>query len=98
MTRGTFSGTPSAGSCTGFTADATNYNGNGAGVVYSGLLSAFPTTTGTAFDDPKTSSVATWNSGDKHGYKVVLSLPAGADAAAQGKTATASITWLAVSS
>lgn len=98
VTRGTFSGTPAAGSCTGFTADTTNWNGSGAGVIYTGLLSAFPTSTGTAINDPNTASVATWNSADKHGYKLVLTLPAGTASGAQGLTATADFTWLAVSS
>jgi hypothetical protein len=87
VTRGTFSGTPSAGSCTGFTADATG------SVLYTGALSAFPTTSGTAIADPASS----WTSGDKRGYMLSLSLPAGAASAAQGKTATADFTWQAVS-
>jgi len=33
VTRGTFTGTPPAGSCTGFTADSTNYITQGAGVM-----------------------------------------------------------------
>src|SRR5439155_26116660 len=41
VTRG--SGT-SGVSCTSFSGDGTNYFGNGAGVIYSGLLSAYPTT------------------------------------------------------
>lgn len=98
VTRGTFSGTPSANSCTGFTADSTNWVGSGAGVMYSGLLSAFPVSSGTALNDPRTSSPESWTSGEKHGYKLTLTLPSGTVAAAQGKTATASFTWQAVSS
>ena len=40
MTRGTDS-SPSFASCANFTADSTNYIGSGAGVIYSGNLSAF---------------------------------------------------------
>jgi hypothetical protein len=42
ITRGT-QVSPTFPSCTCFTADATNYVGSGAGVVYSGTLSAFAT-------------------------------------------------------
>jgi hypothetical protein len=87
VTRGTFSGTPSAGSCTGFTADTTG------SVLYSGALSAFPVTTGTAIVDPDSS----WTSGEKRGYMLSLALPAGAASAAQGKTGSVDFTWQAVS-
>src|SRR5215217_7874262 len=43
VTRGTIAGTPAARSCTGFTADSADYLSRGAGVIYSGNLSAFPT-------------------------------------------------------
>lgn len=88
VTRGTFSGTPAAGSCTGFTADATG------SVLYDGTLASFPTTTGTAIADPASS----WTSGDKRGYKVTWSLPGATAAAAQGLSASLGITWQAVSS
>jgi len=42
VTRGT-DAAPSFDSCSGFTADVTNYIGAGAGVVYSGSLSGYPT-------------------------------------------------------
>jgi hypothetical protein len=42
VTRG--SGTSSFGSCSGFTADGTDYIGAGAGVIYSGKLSQYPST------------------------------------------------------
>src|SRR3954454_4742959 len=88
VTRGTFTGTPAAGSCTGFTADATG------SLLYTGLLSALPTTTGTAIADP----AASWTSGDNRGYKLQWTLPSGVAAAAQGKTASVDVTWQAVSS
>ena len=86
VTRGTFSGTPTAGSCTGFTADS-------GGTIYSGTLASFPSSTGTAVVD-----TPTWASGDKHGYKLTLTLPSGVSSSAQGLSATASFTWMAVSS
>src|SRR4051794_36025194 len=106
VTRGTFSGTPAAGSCTRFTADTTG------SVLYSGPLSAVPTTTGPArplhgarlpasptppgppLADPATS----WPSGDKRGYKLQWPLPSGAASAAQGLSASLDVTWQAVSS
>ena len=42
VTRGTDSN-PSFSGCTNFTADATNYNGLGAGVLFNGTLSTYPT-------------------------------------------------------
>jgi hypothetical protein len=86
VTRGTFSATPTAGSCTGFTADT-------GGQLYSGTLSAFPTTAGAALTD-----TVSWTNGTKRGYKFVVSLPAGTASAAQGLTASANFTWMAVSS
>lgn len=87
VTRGTFSSTPAAGSCTGFTADATG------SIIYDGTLSAFPTTTGTALAD-----TSSWTAGTKHGYKFVVTLPSGVSSDAQGLTASAAFTWQAVSS
>jgi hypothetical protein len=88
VTRGTFSGTPAAGSCTGFTADTTG------SVLYNGLLSAFPVTTGGAIADPASS----WTSGDKRGYKLQWTMPSNVASAAQGKSASVDVTWQAVSS
>ena len=88
VTRGTFSGTPTAGPCTGFTADASG------SVLFNDTLSNFPTTTGTAIADPASS----WTSGDKRGYKVQWTLPGGTAAAAQGLSASLGVTWQAVSS
>jgi hypothetical protein len=85
VTRGTFTGTPGAGSCTGFTPDS-------GGTLYSGTLASFPASTGSAIVD-----TPTWTSGDKHGYKLTLTLPSNVASGAQGLTATASFTWMAVS-
>jgi hypothetical protein len=97
VTRGTFSSTPAAGSCTGFTADTTAWSAYGAGVVYNGTLTSFPSSSGSALPDPSASSTATWTSGDTHAYKLVLKLPASAAGSAQGLSASASFTWQAVS-
>jgi hypothetical protein len=74
VTRGTFSGTPSAGSCTGFTADATNYIAQGVGVIYSGTLANWPTSAATAQVDPISSAPATWSPNATHGYELQVSL------------------------
>ncbi len=90
VTRGTDSG-PSFNSCTNFTADSTNYIGSGAGVVYSGSLSAFPTTYAAGLVDPTSGSPASWATSEAHSYKFVISL--NDNNAAQGLTSNASFTW-----
>jgi hypothetical protein len=94
ITRGT-QAAPSFPSCTGFTADATNYVGGGAGVVYSGTLSAFASTyadyAGGLLDAP--GSAQTWNANSAHVYKLTISLPSGAPSAAQGLSSTATFDW-----
>ena len=78
LTRGSFSGTPASGSCTGFTSDATNYIAQGAGVIYSGTLAALPSNAASALLDPTSASPATWTSQSAHGYRfqvTVLSDP-----------------------
>jgi hypothetical protein len=90
VTRGTQSA-PSFPSCTGFTADSTNYAGAGAGVVYSGTLSGFAsgyTNYSTGLVDPQT-----WNQNDAHVYRFTITLPSSAPAAAQGLSSTATFTW-----
>jgi hypothetical protein len=86
---------PTFPSCTGFTADSTNYVGSGAGVVYSGTLSNFASSyTGFAnglVDVP--GSAQTWSSGSAHSYMLTVSLPAGAPSAAQGLSSTATFSW-----
>jgi hypothetical protein len=87
ITRGTFSGTPSAGSCTGFTADASG------SVLFNSTLDNLPTSAGAAIADPSSS----WTSGDKRGYKLELWVPSGAGTGGQGLNATLGLTWQAVS-
>jgi hypothetical protein len=90
ITRGTNSA-PSFDSCAGFTADATNYNGDGPGVIYTGTLSALPATYAAAIVDPKAATPATWNTTDEHSYKFVVSLAD--NNSAQTLSGTATFTW-----
>jgi hypothetical protein len=94
VTRGTQT-SPTFPSCSGFTADSTNYVGAGAGVMYSGTLSGF-SSTHTNFanglvDAP--GSAQTWTTGSGRSYMFTLSLPGNAPAAAQGLSSTATFTW-----
>jgi hypothetical protein len=89
VTRGTESA-PTFDTCGGFTADATNYVGAGAGVVYSGALSSYPTSYATGLADPPTGAVA-WSQGTSHTYKLAVTLTN--NAAAQGQSATATFHW-----
>jgi predicted ribosomally synthesized peptide with SipW-like signal peptide len=89
VTRGT-QATPSFNSCAGFTADATDYVGAGAGVVFSGLLSAFPTSWASGIADAP-GSPETWATGERHVYRFVVTL--GGSLAAQGLSQTAAFTW-----
>ncbi len=89
VTRGT--GAAGFDDCTGFTADATDYNGNGAGVVYSGTLGSFPTTYAAAIVDPKAATPESWTNGEEHWYRFTITLQD--TNAAQGLTGTAGFTW-----
>ncbi|MGA7703547.1 MAG: hypothetical protein WB998_01495 [Solirubrobacteraceae bacterium] len=91
VTRGSFSGTPPAGSCTGFTADATNYLAQGAGVVYSGTLANWPSSASSALPDPTASSPATWSPQATHSYQFQVSVLS--DARAQGLTGHETFTF-----
>ena len=82
---------PAFASCAGFTADATNYLGLGAGVLYSGLLSAFPTTYAAGIVDPLAATPETWTTGERHVYRFSVTLVN--DNQAQGKTGAAGFTW-----
>jgi predicted ribosomally synthesized peptide with SipW-like signal peptide len=89
VTRGTET-SPSFPSCSTFTADATNYIGQGAGVVFSGKLDTYPTSYASGIDD---GAGATWSTNDAHSYKLQVSLPSGAASAAQGLSSNATFTW-----
>ena len=57
ITRGTIA-TPTFDSCTGFTADAANYIGAGAGVIYDGKLADYPTSYAAGIVDPDSDAPA----------------------------------------
>jgi hypothetical protein len=87
----TFSGTPSAGSSTGFTADSANYLGQGAGVIYSGTLASWPSSSAGAQLDPISSSPATWNAGNAHGHQLQVTVQG--NNAGQGLTGSETFTF-----
>lgn len=92
ITRGRFTGSdPSFDACTGFEADAADYVGAGAGVMYSGTLQAFPDDYANGLIDPHSTSPESWSAGESHVYKLEVTLRS--DTAAQGKDATQSFTW-----
>lgn len=89
ITRGSGSGT--APSCVGFTADGTDYIGQGNGVIYSGNFSAFPSSWSAGLQDPSNSAPATWTTSEAHRYKLEVGIAS--DPAAQNKTASATLSW-----
>lgn len=94
VTRGSYTPSePSFDSCTNFQADATNYIGAGAGVVYSGTLQGFPDTYGAAIVDPTTGSPESWTSSpdEVHVYRFQVTLQN--NSAAEGLNATQAFTW-----
>jgi hypothetical protein len=91
VTRGTFSGSPSAGSCTGFSADSTNYIGQGAGVIYSGTVAGWPSSAGSSLVDPTSSSPATWSTNNSHGYQFQVTVQS--NSAGQGLTGSQTFTF-----
>jgi hypothetical protein len=91
VTRGTFSSTPAAGSCAGFTADTTNYISQGAGVIYSGTVSNWPATAAAAQVDPTAASPESWATSEAHAYEFQFTLAN--NVAAQGLTGTETFTF-----
>jgi len=90
VTRGTDTGTfPNCN----FTADTRDYIGKGAGVVYDGDLSAFPSSYAGGIVDPEDANGGpeTWSTSEVHAYKLEVTLQA--DAAAEGQSADAGFTW-----
>lgn len=86
VTRGTDTA-PSFGSCTGFTADAANHKGLGAGILFSGPLSTYPTTYTAGLTDP----TVTWATNTKVSYRFSAEIMD--TNAAQGLSSTAGFTW-----
>jgi hypothetical protein len=68
--RGTMPSTGASGDCTGFTADVTDYNGDGAGVIYDSTLQAF----GDDYANGTTDPAAAWSSGDKAVYEITMTV------------------------
>ncbi len=92
VTRGSFSGSPPAfDSCATFAADATDYIGSGAGVMYSGTLQGFADSYAAGHVDPTSGSPETWASGESHVYKLQLTVQN--NSLAQGKNATETFSW-----
>ena len=83
--------TPAFKSCTSFTADATDYIGAGAGVVYSGALSQFPASWSAGIEDPTSGAAETWTTSEKHSYQFVVSV--NDDNANQGLSASITFLW-----
>lgn len=90
VTRGT-DPTASFDSCATFSADATNYIGAGAGVIWTGALATFPSSYGSGIVDPTSATPESWTTSETHSYKFVVSL--NDDNAAQGFSSTAGFTW-----
>ena len=91
ITRG--SSTDPFGSCTNFAADATDYLGQGAGVIYNGTLAAFPSTYAAGLVDPISGTPESWTQNEAHTYKIQVTLQASAPTAAQGLTANPTFVW-----
>ena len=70
--------------------DATNYIGAGAGVVYNGTLQGYADDYAGGLVDPPSGGPETWTTGEKHVYKIQVTLQN--NAAAAGKNATQDFT------
>lgn len=96
VTRGTQS-SPSFDSCTGFQADARDYYGKGAGVIYDGPLSGLPAGYEAGIVDPTdtagtgTPTAESWDPSEVHTYRYAVTLAG--DASNEGQTAAATFRW-----
>ena len=92
VTRGSDSGSTFPG-CGGFTADTRDYISQGAGVIYNGNLSSYPSSYAAGITDPDngTGGTESWTSSEAHAYKLEVTLQD--NNAAQGQSASASFTW-----
>jgi predicted ribosomally synthesized peptide with SipW-like signal peptide len=89
VTRGTSTG--SFDGCGSFSADSTDYIGQGAGVIYNGTLQGFPDNYAAGLVDPTSGSPEVWTNPETHAYKFQVTLQD--NSAAQGKNATQQFTW-----
>lgn len=90
VTRGTDS-SPSFDSCANFTPDATDYIGAGPGVIWTGLLSTFPTTYAGGIVDPTSGTPESWTTSEAHTYKFVV-FPVDNNTAG-GRSSTFGVSW-----
>jgi hypothetical protein len=92
VTRGTYTpSTPAFKSCTNFVADATNYIGAGAGVIYNGTLQGFPDDYAGGLVDPLAGSPESWTNNENHVYRFEVTLQN--NFAAQNLNATQAFRW-----
>jgi len=92
VTRGTYTpSTPAFKSCTNFVADATNYIGAGAGVIYNGTLQGFPDDYAGGLVDPLPGSPESWTNGEVHVYRFEVTVQN--NFAAQNLNATQAFRW-----
>jgi hypothetical protein len=90
VTRGT-DNSPAFPTCGGsFTPDATNYIGQGNGVIYQGTLAAYPGSYAAGVVDAP-GALETWTTGETHAYKFTVTMAN--DPAGQGTSGTATFTW-----
>lgn len=89
VTRGTSTG--SFDSCATFSADATDYVGAGAGVVYSGTLQGYADSYAAGLVDPTSGTPETWTNGETHAYKIRVTVQN--NNSAQGLNASQEFTW-----
>jgi predicted ribosomally synthesized peptide with SipW-like signal peptide len=89
VTRGTKSS--SFDSCTDFVPDATNYIGQGPGVMYLSTLQAYPDSYAAGIVDPTSGSPESWTGGEAHAYQFVVTVQD--NNSAQGLSATQTFTW-----
>src|SRR5262245_53079332 len=61
-------------SCTGFAADATNYIGAGAGVIYSGTLQGWADNYAAGLVDPTSGTPELWTNPESHTYRFVITV------------------------
>lgn len=84
VTRGTGATFPT---CAGFTADATDYLGAGAGVIFdTTTITTYPLETGTPIQDPP-GTAEVWTTAETHVYRFDVTIKATAPDSQQGKVA-----------
>jgi hypothetical protein len=92
VTRGSFSPSePAFSSCANFQPDATDYIGQGQGIVYDGTLQGYPDNYAAGIVDPPSGGPEVWSNGESHVYRFEVTLRH--NMAAQGLNATQLFTW-----